>query len=74
MKKKEIFVIRDFNLECLNCNDKIGTKNFYHNLSEHVFNPHIHKPTGVCKKCATIIDKIPVNCIFDYTFDHKNRD
>ena len=66
-EKKKIFIIGDFNLNCLNNNEDSNIRHFYHNAFELGFIPLINKPTRVCKNSATIIDNILTNCVFDNT-------
>ena len=64
-EKKKIFIIGNFNLNCLNEGNNI--RHFYHKVFELGFILLIGKPTRVCKNSATIIDNILTNCVFDNT-------
>ena len=48
-EKKKIFVIGDFNLNCLNYNEDNKIRHFCHKVFELGFIPLIDKPTRVCK-------------------------
>ena len=64
-EKNRSFIIGDFNLNSVNYNQDSNIKHFHHKFFELVFVPIINKPARVCKNCATIIDNILTNCIFD---------
>ena len=66
-EKNKIFIIGDFNLNCLNYNEDSNIRHFYHKVFELGFIPLIDKPTRVCKNSATIVDNILTNCVFDNT-------
>ena len=40
-------------------------RHFYQKVFELRFIRPINKPTRICKSSATIIDNIPINCVFD---------
>ena len=48
-ENKKIFIIGDFNLNCLNYNEDSNIRHFYHKVFELGFIPLIDKPTRVCK-------------------------
>ena len=60
-ENKKIFIIGDFNLNCLNHNEDSNIRQFYHKMFELGFIPLI-------KNSPTIIDNILVNCVFDNIF------
>ena len=66
-QKKKSFIIRDFNLNCLNYNEDSNIRHFYHKMFALGFIPLIDKPTRICKNSATIIYNILTNCLFDNT-------
>ena len=66
-EKNKIFIIGDFNLNCLNYNEDSNIRHFYHKVFELRFIPLIDKPTMVCKNSATIVENILTNCVFDNT-------
>ena len=66
-EKKKIFIIGDFNLNCLNYNEDSNIRLFHHKVFELEFIPLIDKPTRVCKNRRTIIDNILTNCVFGNT-------
>ena len=55
-EKKKIFIIGDFNLNCLNYNEDSNRRHFYHRVFELGIIPLIDKHTRVCKNSAAIID------------------
>ena len=65
-EKKKIFMIGDFDLNCLNYNED-SMEHFYHKVFEFGFIPLIDKLTRVCKNSETIIDNILTNCVFENT-------
>ena len=64
-EKNRSFIIGDFNLNSVNYNHDSNIKHFHHKFFELVFIPIMNKPARVCKNCATVIDNIFTNCIFD---------
>ena len=60
-EKKNIVIIGDFNLNCLNYNEDSNIRHFYHKVFELGFISLIGKPARVCKNSATINDNILTN-------------
>ena len=64
---KNIFIIVDFNPNCLNYNEDMNIRHFYDKLFELGFISLIDKHTRACRNNATVIENILTNCVFDNT-------
>ena len=57
-EKKKAYLLGDFNINLLNSDQHIPSKEFIDTLFSHSFMPFITKPTRVTQKSATLIDNI----------------
>ena len=66
-EKNKSFIIGNFNLNCLKCNEDSNIRYFHDKLFELGFIPLIEQSTKVCRNSATINENILTNCVFDNT-------
>ena len=57
-KRKKGFLIGDFNINLLNCNDHQPTNDFLDSLASNSFIPYILHPTRITSHSKTLIDNI----------------
>ena len=66
-ENKSSYLLGDYNINLLNCDNHTPTQNFIDNLYSNSFFPSITKPTRVTHKSATLIDNIFQNSLNNVT-------
>ena len=67
-EKKLLFILGDFNINCLNYNSDNIVNEFYNGAFSHGIIPLINRPTRVTTKSCTLIDNILTNCLYERKF------
>ena len=57
-EKKEVILMRDYNINLLNCNIDKNTSDYVDTLYSHAFFPTIKSPTRITANSKTLIDNI----------------
>ena len=65
-KKKDLYIMGDFNFDLLNYANDIDTFKFLNSFVENGLLPLIHQPTRITESSGTVIDNIFCN-----NFDHE---